>query len=82
MSIQSDANGFSWANLAQSLVAAEDFDLAERAYAQACLADPANTALLRARADNLQRAGHPAAARDLLQGPGNTPRAAGKPPLP
>jgi hypothetical protein len=70
MSSRADADGFSWMNLAQSLAAEEDFDLAERAYAQACLADPANAALRQARADNLRRAGHPAEARDVLQGLG------------
>jgi hypothetical protein len=67
MSMRPDAEGFSWANVAQSLAATQDFDLAERAYAQACLADPANAALLRGRADNLMRAGRPAEARDLLR---------------
>jgi hypothetical protein len=59
MSMRADMEGFSWANLAQSLAAGEEFDLAERAYAQACLADPGNADLRRARADNRMRAGHP-----------------------
>jgi hypothetical protein len=68
MAMRPDAEGFSWANVAQSLVAQEDYDLAERAFAQACLADPANAPLLRARADNLLRAGRSAEARDLIRG--------------
>jgi hypothetical protein len=67
MAARADAEGFSWVNLAQMLAAQEDFDLAERAYAQACLADPANADLARLRSDNLLRAGHPAEARDALQ---------------
>ncbi len=80
MSARPESEGFSWANLAQSLAAGEDFDLAERAYAQACLAAPADAGLLRARADNLLRDGRPDAARDVLQGIGDLPLPAPAPP--
>jgi hypothetical protein len=70
-------DGFSWANLAQSLAQSEDFDLAERAYAQACLVEPANATLAQGRADNLMRAGRSAEAREMLRQTGDAP-----PPLP
>ncbi len=67
MSSGTDRDGFTWANLAQSLQQSEDFDLAERAYAQACLVDPGNPNLARARADNLMQAGRGAEGRELLR---------------
>jgi cytochrome c-type biogenesis protein CcmH/NrfG len=82
MSARADTDGFSWLNLAQSLGQQETFGLAERAYEQACLADPANADLLRARADNLMRAGHAAKARELLQHLGDAPPAPPKPAVP
>jgi predicted Zn-dependent protease len=69
-------DGFSWATLAQSLAQSEDLDLAERAYAQACLVEPGNANLAVARADNLTRAGRTAEAREVLR------RAAGFPASP
>jgi ferric-dicitrate binding protein FerR (iron transport regulator) len=68
-----DKAGFSWVNLAQSLVQSEDFELAERAYAQACLVEPANGNLARARADNLMQVGRSAEARELLRQVGEAP---------
>jgi ferric-dicitrate binding protein FerR (iron transport regulator) len=73
MSAGADKDGFSWANLAQSLAQSEDCDLAERAYAQACVVEPANANLVRARADNLLRAGRSAEAREVLRGAGEAP---------
>ncbi|MFI4983058.1 MAG: hypothetical protein ACHQIO_22130, partial [Nevskiales bacterium] len=73
MSSGVDQEGFSWINLAQSLQQQEDFELAERAYAQACLVSPGNADLLRMRADNLLRAGHAAEGRELLRQAGDTP---------
>jgi hypothetical protein len=73
MSAAADQEGFSWVNLAQSLQQQEDFDLAERAYKQACLTAPANAELMRLRADNLLRAGHAAEGRDLLRQIGEVP---------
>jgi hypothetical protein len=80
-----DRDGFSWANLAQSLAQSEDFDLAERAYAQACLVEPANANLARARADNLMQVGRSAEAREVLRQVGDAPPPPpepSKPPLP
>jgi tetratricopeptide (TPR) repeat protein len=74
--------GYAWPNLAQSLQQAEDFDLAERAYEQACVADPANADLMRARADNLLRAGHPKEGRELLRQAGELPAPAPAPTVP
>jgi hypothetical protein len=73
MSSGAEQEGFSWVNLAQSLQQQEDFDLAERAYRQACLATPANADLTRLRADNLLRAGHAAEGRELLRQIGESP---------
>jgi len=73
MSVGVDKDGFSWANLAQSLQQSEDFDLAERAYAQACLVEPANANLARARADNLMQAGRGTEGRDLIRRIGDGP---------
>jgi ferric-dicitrate binding protein FerR (iron transport regulator) len=73
MSAGADKDGFSWANLAQSLAQSEDFDLAEPAYAQACLVEPANVALTQARADNLMRSGRSAEAREVLHRVGDAP---------
>jgi ferric-dicitrate binding protein FerR (iron transport regulator) len=70
-----DKDGFSWANLAQSLAQSDDLDLAERAYAQACLVEPANVNLARVRADNLLRAGRTAEAREVLGKVGEIPAA-------
>jgi tetratricopeptide (TPR) repeat protein len=72
MSAGADRDGFSWANLAQSLRQTDDFDLAERAYAQAVLADPANADLARARAENLLQAGRESEARGILRRAGVT----------
>jgi tetratricopeptide (TPR) repeat protein len=77
MSSGADREGFSWANLAQTLQQQEDFDLAERAYKQASLVEPANVNLLRLRADNLLRAGHAAEGREVLRQVGEFP-----PPVP
>ena len=73
MSSGADRDGFSWVDLAQSLQQSEDYDLAERAYAQACLADPANGNLARLRADNLMRAGRTGEGRELLRRLGDAP---------
>jgi hypothetical protein len=73
MSSAVDQEGFPWVNLAQSLQQQEDFDLAERAYKQACLVAPANAELMRLRADNLLRAGHAAEGRDLMRQIGEVP---------
>jgi ferric-dicitrate binding protein FerR (iron transport regulator) len=67
MSSGAEQEGFQWVNLAQSLQQQEDFDLAERAYKQACLLAPANAELMRLRADNLLRAGHAAEGREVLR---------------
>ena len=42
MSAGVEQEGFAWATLAQSLQQQEDFDLAERAFAQACVANRKN----------------------------------------
>jgi len=73
MSASVDQEGYSWVNLAQSLQQQEDFELAERAFAQACVASPGNADLLRARVDNLLRAGHAAEGRELLRQAGDAP---------
>jgi hypothetical protein len=67
MSSGVDQPGFAWANLAQSLQQQDDFGLAARAYEQACLANPGNADLVRARADSLMRAGHAAEGREILR---------------
>jgi predicted Zn-dependent protease len=72
MSAGADRDGFSWSNLAQSLRQSEDFDLAERAFAQAGLAEPANADLTRARAENLLQAGRAPEARQILRRVGGT----------
>jgi hypothetical protein len=83
MSWRPDQEGFAWLNMAQSLQQQEDFDLAERAYQQACLVAPGNADLMRLRADNLLRAGHAAEGRDLLRQIGDTPAPATSPaPIP
>jgi hypothetical protein len=47
----------SWRTLAQALARQEDFDLANRAYEQACQAEPDNARMLWERAQNLERSG-------------------------
>jgi tetratricopeptide (TPR) repeat protein len=73
MSAGVDQPGYAWVNLAQSLEQQEDYDLAERAYEQACVAAPGNADLMRMRADNLLRAGHAVEGREVLRRIGNMP---------
>jgi len=80
MSSGADREGFAWAGLAQSLQQEEDFDLAERAYEQACASNPGNPDLMRARADNLLRAGRAAEGRELLRQIGDVPAPPPAPP--
>jgi tetratricopeptide (TPR) repeat protein len=56
-----------WTGLANLLQQAAELNLAERAFAQACQAEPANGDLLWRRANNLLQAGEPVAARRLLR---------------
>jgi hypothetical protein len=61
------ADGPAWLTLAHALQQDEEPDLADRALAQACAAEPGNADAVWARAHNLLRAGKPAEARDLFR---------------
>jgi ferric-dicitrate binding protein FerR (iron transport regulator) len=82
MSSGAGREGFAWVNLAQQLQQEEDFDLAERAYEQVCAENPGNPDLLRARADNLMRAGRAAEGREVLKQIGDVPAPLPPAPLP
>jgi hypothetical protein len=60
-------DGFSWTGLAQTLQQQQDYELAERAFAQASTAEPGNADVLWARANNLLLAGKPVEARRLFR---------------